>query len=498
MAGLLRKLQKAPLRLEHTESPVALGIEENELPTIIEGKTVVKRKSLKPLTQTRPSLSDDAPFQWPERERKFPPKLEPVLQRAADRLRESLERDEAHSETAITSAINEAAHPVSMNRKERDIAHRELEYILEGGPLNPLFEEPTVSHIYVDDFKTVKVLRRGQLIRTPYSFRSREEYALYITWLLKQHGHRLGADSPIVDFTLPDRFRSRVNIIEPSIGNCDEPRLSIRIPRPQQLSFLDILQTKVLPATLAAWLSEVVSLREANILIVGPYGAGKTVMMTALLGGASSEERILTIEDVPEIFVAGSNVEKLVHRPDKHRIPFERLFQAAVRRTPHRIVVGELSEEQGVHFLKTLEGGFAGSMASLHARSAEEGLWRFADMVAAHDRVSERSLVRRVSNVIQLVITMGKSEGRPVLLNVCEVRAGVGGEGRDPEFEIVPLVQFDGVSEGKRRWRLLRNKSYWVDYLKSRGKNLRPGLGLYSEAYQDDVPEGGGTHREEL
>lgn len=380
---------------------------------------------------------------------------------------------------AIRKAVLVAAERLSAEvrfsqRDIQDAIQEVISLMLGKGPLQPLYDDPLVTDIYMDGHDSIKCVRRGQALETPFRFRSASEYESYITTMLQSVDRVLNLTSPIVDCVLDDKWRSRINAVHSSLIDGKESSLVIRVPRLQQISFYDLLRTKTLPATLAAWLAELVGCGEVNILVMGPTGSGKTTMTTALLSAVGSDERIVTIEDVPEIFVPSTHLEKLVSRPENSQgegaVGMERLLRAALRRAPHRIVVGEIRDREGPLFLKALETGHAGSVATIHADNARDGLWRLLDVVQALETSPQESIQRRIARSLHVLITMKKVNGRPCLMEVAEVRPPVGGE-----FVVKQIVRFDGENAGKRQWRIASNQSRWIDRLRERGMDLQTG-----------------------
>ena len=391
---------------------------------------------------------------------------------------------------AVKIAAEKLSSEVRLSSKDVQEAARELTSLMLGkGPLQALYEDVAVTDIYLDGHDSIKCIRRGQALETPFRFRSRDEYEAYITQMLQSVDRVLNLSSPIVDCVLKDPWRTRVSAVHSSLRDGKESALVVRVPRLQEITFYDLLKTKTLPATLAAWLSELVSCGEANVLVIGPTGSGKTTLTTALLNSVSSDERIITIEDVPEIFVPTAHIEKLVSRPDNAQgegsVGMDKLLRAALRRAPHRIVVGEIRDKEGPLFLKALETGHMGSVATIHAESSRDGLWRLLDVVAAYEKAPQESIQRRIGRSLHVLVTLKRINGRPCLTEVTEVHPPIGGE-----FVVKKLVEFDSEIDGKRQWRILATQSRWLQRLSELGMELQPGPGLQPpDGLQDDMDE---------
>lgn len=381
---------------------------------------------------------------------------------------------------AVNAAATKLASEVRLSGRDIESAVDDLLSLMTGkGPLQALYDDNAVTDIYMDGYSRIRCLRRGHALETPFKFRSADEYEAYVNSILQGVERVLNLSSPIVDVVLNDKWRSRVSAVHYSVLDSKESGVVIRIPRLQQITFYDLLQTKTLPPTVAAWLSELVCHGEANILVMGPTGSGKTVFTTALLSAVSSDERICTIEDVPEIFVPTAHLEKLVSRPEnaqgKGSVALDQLLRAALRRAPHRIVVGEIRDKEAPLFLKALETGHMGSIATIHAFAPKDGLWRLLDLVSACESSPQDSIQRRISRSVNILVSMQRVNGRPCMVELAEVQSPINGE-----FIVRNIVQFEGEVAGKRSWRLTANQSIWIDKLKNEGIELQLGPMLNS------------------
>jgi pilus assembly protein CpaF len=393
---------------------------------------------------------------------------------------------------AVSLAAQKLQGEVRFSPRDMSDAQHELTSLMLGkGPLQPLYDDPAVSDIHVDGYCQIRCVRRGQALETPFKFRSPEEYESYLSSMLQSVDRVLNMSSPIVDCVLGDEYRSRINAVHASLRDGGESSIVIRVPRMKAITFYDLLQTKTLPANLAAWLAELVACGHANILVLGPTGSGKTTFTTAMLSAVGSDERICTIEDVPEVFVPTVHIEKLVCRPENSQgegaVDMHQLLRAALRRAPHRIVVGEIRDKEGPLFLKALETGHAGSVATIHAENPRDGLWRLLDVVAAYESAPQESIQRRIARSLHIMISMKKVGGRPCLTDVSEVRPPINGE-----FVVTQIAKFETDDGGRRTWRIMANHSEWLDHLVKRGMELTPGPGLLPmEKIQDKTREVG-------
>lgn len=382
---------------------------------------------------------------------------------------------EAQVQAAVSQATDALQKELRLSLDDRKLAEREVLNLLSGkGPLQPLFEDTSITDIFIDDHKSVRVIRSEQALETPFQFRSAEEYRWFVDTMLASVQRGIDEAHLVVDCVLDDVWRSRMNVLHGSLFGGEEPRVSIRIPRIKKIAFYDLLQQKVLPATLAAWLAEIVDTREANLLVVGPAGSGKTLMTSALLSGAGSGERIVTIEDLPEIASTSVHMEKLMARPGdqsgKGAISKAQLIEIACQRSPHRIVLGNLGQSEAFPYLQALETGLCGSIATMHADSAADAVWRYVDFLIASEAGKPEHLLRRLARSIHLIVTLKRIDGSPCVTDVSELV-----QQADGSFFIDSILEFAGVEEGKRKWRLMTKTSTWMQKIERRGLVLKAG-----------------------
>ncbi len=118
-----------------------------------------------------------------------------------------------------------------------------------------------------------------------------------------------------------------------------------------------------------------------NILIAGGMGRGKTTLMRALLHECPVDERIVVLEQEPELQIGAdanrhSHVVEFVERPSNMEgqgaITLADLTHAVKRHAPDRIVVGEVRGPEVMFMLEAACDGIAGTLCTLHAQSSRQ------------------------------------------------------------------------------------------------------------------------------
>jgi pilus assembly protein CpaF len=110
-----------------------------------------------------------------------------------------------------------------------------------------------------------------------------------------------------------------------------------------------------------------------NVIICGNLGSGKTTLLNMLAAFIPDDECILTIENPCELELRQPDV---VRWEALGEMTQRRHLQAALRHGADRVLIGEIRGEEAIEFLELLNLGLRGTLTSLHANSAEQGLER--------------------------------------------------------------------------------------------------------------------------
>ncbi|HSG33587.1 MAG TPA: P-type DNA transfer ATPase VirB11 [Sphingomonadaceae bacterium] len=153
-----------------------------------------------------------------------------------------------------------------------------------------------------------------------------------------------------------------------------------------------------------------------TILISGGTSTGKTTFLNAMLGEIPSEERVVLVEDTPELRLPGANGVGLVAvkgELGEAKVTPNELLQAALRLRPDRIVLGELRGAESVSFLRAINTGHPGSFSTIHANSLRGALDQLALMVMQTGiGLSRSDTIAYASSVIDVVVQLGRNAGK--------------------------------------------------------------------------------------
>jgi type IV secretion system protein VirB11 len=153
-----------------------------------------------------------------------------------------------------------------------------------------------------------------------------------------------------------------------------------------------------------------------NILVSGGTSTGKTTFLNALLREVPAEERLILIEDTPELFVANENYVGLVAARSalgEAQIETDDLVSASLRMRPDRIILGELRGREAYSFLRAVNTGHPGSMTTVHADNPERAVEQIVLLVLQGGTQLNRDDVRHyVGRTIDVFVQLTRSGGR--------------------------------------------------------------------------------------
>lgn len=291
-------------------------------------------------------------------------------------------------------------------------------------PIEYLLRDDDVTDILVQRFDQIWVERSGRLVPSGLGFLSEETFHIYLENLMTKLHKTIDEALPFLDFTMPDG--SRGHLIVPPLT--DGARyLSIRKMKHKQFSLEDLVQRRMLSHELHDVLMRAVC-QKNNILISGATGSGKTTLMKALLSRIPESERLLVVEDTPELKVERANAVFLRTRRggrnDMGEIDLRELLRQALRMRPDRIVLGEVRGPEALDLVHAMNTGHQGCMGSLHANSCRDALGRLQGLIQmASARLSEMAMSELIGRNLHLVIQCGRdSNGLRRILEYARVR----------------------------------------------------------------------------
>ena len=236
---------------------------------------------------------------------------------------------------------------------------------------------------------------------------------------------------PIMSAILPNGERVQV-VIPPA---CEHGTISITIRKPsfqirtlldyEKQDFFKHIQPVTNDLNLAE--KELLDFKEGNnyvqfirravqlekvIIVAGETGSGKTTFMKALTQEIPKTQRIITIEDVPELFLPEHPNHVHLFYPSEAKeeenapVTAAALLRSCLRMKPNRILPAELRGGEAYDFINVAASGHGGSITSIHAGNTQIAFERLVLMVLQNrqGRTLPYDVIRRLLHLVVDVV----------------------------------------------------------------------------------------------
>lgn len=259
------------------------------------------------------------------------------------------------------------------------------------GRLEPLLADDAVENIDVIGNDAVWLsYSDGRVMRGPRIAPTDDALVRWLQRIAARHGrteHAINATHPLLNMELPGGER-----LAATVGVTDRPHVSIRRHR-LGAADLESLRARGMISTAQLALLRAAIRAEKNIVVSGRQKAGKTTLLRGLCWEIPPTERFATLETEFELglhrhrdrFPAvvafeeqQGNSEHLENGHPAGGVSLMQLVWQSLRMHTARIVVGEVRGKEIVPMLNALSSGGAGSLSTVHARSADQAIQRMA------------------------------------------------------------------------------------------------------------------------
>lgn len=267
------------------------------------------------------------------------------------------------------------------------------------------------------------------------------------------------------DGMLPDG--SRFHITRPPLSPAGST-LTVRKFAAAHRGLDNLVASKFLTAKLARFL-EACTLARLNAMISGATGSGKTTLLNALASRIPLNERIISVEDIPEIKLSHSNWVRLLAVREGKGVTTRDCLIGCLRMRPDRIIVGECRSSEALDMLQAMNTGHDGGLTTIHANSTGEAISRLESLILFHAGadIPLRALRRQIVDGIDLIIQVRKAgSGKRMIEEVIEL---VGMEG--DMITRAPLFKLSG-NKGQEKLMATGHVPSFLKRFEERGVNL--------------------------
>ena len=305
-------------------------------------------------------------------------------------------------------------------------------------PIEALLLDEDVSEIMGNPDASWSCERDGRLCQEPNISFDAGRLRTGLEVIANQLGKKLDEDNPRLHAQLPDGSRLAA-WIPPLVSPA--PAIAIRKFTSRNYTVDDLIARGTLTQPLADFLAEQIRSGK-TLLISGGTGTGKTTLLRILADFIPDHERLVVIEDTSELQIRKPNIVAAECQTDtfKANISFDKLLKSALRWRPDRIIMGEVRGTEARTLLDSFNTGHAGSLATIHANSAEKALRRFANLVMRdHAQTTFSDTEAEIAEAVDFVLHVERRPGRRILREVLALRGYDRDAKRfliDPAFEV--------------------------------------------------------------
>src|ERR1700680_437088 len=288
-------------------------------------------------------------------------------------------------------------------------------------PIQHLILDPNISEIMVNGPERIFIEKAGYLQAVPGVKLTHESLIVAVKNIARRLGDDISEAKPILDSRLPDGSRVAAVIPPCSIHGV---ALTIRKFNSHRFKMKDLIKLGTVTTEFAAQLEEYVTQRK-NMLICGGTGSGKTTLLNILTESIPNHERIVLIEDTAEIQIQRENVLRFEARREQSGLPavtVRDLLKATLRHRPDRIILGEIRGGEAFDLLQLLNTGHSGSLSTVHATSAKQGLARFTSCVLQSGvDLPYRAIKTNIGHSLHVVVQLERRPGRRYISEVLAI-----------------------------------------------------------------------------
>ncbi len=254
-------------------------------------------------------------------------------------------------------------------------------------------------------------------LETNLMFTSDEKIKNLINRIGRKLNRRVSLKNPRINANL-DFGRVHASIPPAS----ESPSITIRKFNSKPFKARDLLNGTISSEALAFLKMSLNS--DVNLLICGNTGSGKTTSLNALFDFLNEKDRVVVIEETPELKFSQKNIVRLIADKDNS---MAELVADSLRMRPDRVVVGEVRKADELKALVNtmLAGQGKSSFATFHAQNSEEALIRMEamgvnavdlnsfDLIVVQKRWSDLNEKRAIRRIVEISYVKKNYDGKP-------------------------------------------------------------------------------------
>jgi len=296
------------------------------------------------------------------------------------------------------------------------------------GLIAPWLEDPLVEDIILDSWQAMDISRSGKKERiSPTPWKDDADVFRWMQRILAKDGRQLSEHNPVENGQLADGSRL-IFLCQPVVKTCS---FAIRKHRSERFQRNSYESSGVAPPEFLREAEGWVLSRQ-NLIASGATGSGKTTLLNYLGSLVPQDERILVVEDTPELQIPHPRAHSMAAivrgarggRGEERAITMQDLVRHTLRMKPDRIVLGEVRGAEAFDLLNAMNTGHDGGMSTLHSNSPADAILRLESLAApANPNMPTWALQDLIGVTVGIVIQLKQLPGssRRVVVEASQV-----------------------------------------------------------------------------
>lgn len=335
------------------------------------------------------------------------------------------------------------------------------------------------SEVLMNGYKDVSRKIRGVRYHcNKLNFQSPEIYHSIINDIILAYtdtNERIDGKNAVIEgqlsLELEDKYSApmlaRVHIVAPP--GVKEAKVTIAKKSREDLNLDDLVQNGSVSQNGAEFLKAIARGRQ-TFVVAGPTGAGKTTTLQSITHYFDENDRVVVIEETPELKLPLGDVVYLRATLQKPGMDSSQIYtlefwaKQANRMRMDRVIVGETRGGEMSDWLLAANSGAEGSATTVHANSPRRALDKILGLATKGEKTtSELQLRREIAHTIAIIVQCGLFDNRHIILAVEEISKTV--SQASGQIQTNTIFEFDKalgkmVARGRPSDELIKDLSY--------------------------------------
>jgi archaeal flagellar protein FlaI len=312
---------------------------------------------------------------------------------------------------------------VLLNKEQRNKIINLLEWeALEESVLTPLLKDENFEEIVINGPKKEILVYHKNFgwLKTNILFSDEEKIKNLVNKMSSTLGRQLSYFTPTINAVLKDGSRLNASMNPVAFSGIN---VTIRKFKENPLTPIDICEFGTISQEAMSFLWLVMQ-TSSSILVCGNTGSGKTTTLNSLFCFLPGRERVVIVEETPELMIPQEHKIKL-NTAEQVDVGLDKLIENTFRMRPDRVVVGEIrSAREAKAFVDTMLAGQAkGSYCTFHALSAKEAIERLVSFGIDKKSLGALDLiiVQKRQTKIDSITGLRREERK--IVEICEINS---------------------------------------------------------------------------